>query len=292
MAQFTRRAFGQGGLPSGFGFAPGEAVAASPLVAYAEAPMGVAEASFFAIDDYSIPFRHNLSLTMHAAEKHPENPVLLPGEPGMRDDYGCQFYGSILRDHGKLRMWHLAFDGECIASLTRDTYSGFAPRTRKAKMACIGRSRVSGWSITAGTAITTGFGWIRRTCVSPTWRCSTSRTIPIRRASKNPSSRPTLWRCRNSSSRDLQRWSAPTNKGEESDIPAAIWNRGNVRLGLLISNDGVHFREPIPNFILIPRGWDADVTVPDTHAAIGLATLRQDGFGSLSPKNPLRPRSS
>ena len=74
--------------------------------------------------------------------------------------------------------------------------------------------------------------------------------------------------------------SSPSGHGEEAHEGAAIWHRGNVLLGvyglwhgaarmedrrmdlgLLISNDGIHFREPIPDFVLIPRGedgtWDA-----------------------------------
>ena len=131
--------------------------------------------------------------------------------------------------------------------------------------------------------------------------------------------------------------STATNEGEESHEPASVWNRGNVLLGtygqfhgapgspahpmdlgLLISNDGVHFREPIPDFAFLPRGepsswegggllqgqgfenvgqetyiwyggWDNDVTRPDTYGEIGLARWRRDGFGSLSPKNPAVP---
>ena len=131
--------------------------------------------------------------------------------------------------------------------------------------------------------------------------------------------------------------STPTNEGEESHEPASVWNRGNVLLGtygqfhgvpgspahpmdlgLLISNDGIHFREPLPDFAFLPRGepaswegggllqgqgfenvgretyiwyggWDNDVTRPDTYGEIGLARWRRDGFGSLSPKNPAVP---
>jgi hypothetical protein len=90
------------------------------------------------------------------------------------------------------------------------------------------------------------------------------------------------------------------------------WNYGvRVDLGLVVSNDGVHFREPVPGFQIIPRGkegeWD-DVAILQGHAFvnegdktmiwyshwdtggvlenmdIGLATLRRDGFGSLTPK--------
>jgi hypothetical protein len=80
-------------------------------------------------------------------------------------------------------------------------------------------------------------------------------------------------------------------------------------MGFLLSNDGIHFREPAPDFAFVPRGakgswesdailqgngfenvgdktyvwyggWDNDVTRPDVHAEIGLVTLRRDGFGS------------
>lgn len=90
------------------------------------------------------------------------------------------------------------------------------------------------------------------------------------------------------------------------------WNYGvHVDLGLVISTDGVHFHEPVPGFKMIPRGnpgeWD-DVAILQGHAFvnegdktmiwyshwdtggvldhmdIGLATLRRDGFGYLSPK--------
>ena len=88
------------------------------------------------------------------------------------------------------------------------------------------------------------------------------------------------------------------------------WNKGvHIDLGLVVSNDGVHFREPLPNFKIIARGepgaWD-DVALLQGHAfvnhgdrtmmwyshwdtsgtlktmEIGLATLRRDGFGYLS----------
>jgi hypothetical protein len=84
----------------------------------------------------------------------------------------------------------------------------------------------------------------------------------------------------------------------------------NVRidLGLVLSNDGIHFREPVPDFKVIERGregeWDS-IALLQGHAfaqvgdetyvwyshwdtreeglpwEIGLATLRRDGFGYL-----------
>ncbi len=132
--------------------------------------------------------------------------------------------------------------------------------------------------------------------------------------------------------------SNPSVKGQQMHMGAGLWNRGNVMvglhgmwqdaeqappkgkswnlgvrvdLGLVVSNDGVHFREPVPGFQIIPRGeegeWD-DVAILQGHAFvndgdktmiwyshwdtggvlddmdIGLATLRRDGFGSLSRK--------
>ena len=91
---------------------------------------------------------------------------------------------------------------------------------------------------------------------------------------------------------------------------AEYWNRGvSVDLGLIVSNDGVHFREPVPGFKVVARGepgaWD-DTALLQGHAfvnegdrtmiwyshwdtggklksmEIGLATLRRDGFGYLS----------
>ena len=434
MAGFTRRALGGklgwASLASGLGLAPNPAQAnppPMPVVAYAGAPMAVTEASFFAFDDYSIPFRHNLYLTMHAAEKHPDNPVLRQGPPGAPDDYGAQFYGSIIKDHGKLRMWYLAFDRECIASLSRKTYSGFRaayaesddgahwtrpnlglvdyggsrnnnlvqldpPDLRVVNLAVLDEPddpdpahRYKMMVTARAENVMTSFPFFSADGLR--WR----QAVPARiqesvipaEAAPLPQEffeqsgfyrwqgmyyltgqqlSPWVWLpdgkpCGRAMSifrsRDLRHWpvsktlgfvrwgysSAPTSKGEEAHIPAAVWNRGNVLLGLfglfhgsaerpdhpidlglLISNDGVHFREPLANFIVIPRGWDkalswesgavvqgqgfenmngrthiwysgwdADVTIEDTHAAIGLATLRQDSFGSLSPKNPGEP---
>ncbi len=132
----------------------------------------------------------------------------------------------------------------------------------------------------------------------------------------------------------------PPVKGQQSHMGAGLWNRGNVliglygmwqdglpaaerpvgashllgttvELGLLITNDGIHYREPVPGFTVISRGkkgeWD-DVALLQGHAfvnegdrtliwyshwdtagtlksmEIGLAALRRDGFGFLSCK--------
>jgi hypothetical protein len=123
-----------------------------------------------------------------------------------------------------------------------------------------------------------------------------------------------------------------TSQGEEIHMAAGLWNRGNVLvglygmwhgaedlrdvridLGLAVSNDGLHFREPVPGFAAVPRGgrseWDHiglvqghcfanleerthiwyghwDVGRHGYPEEIGLGTLRQDGFGRLSRKHP------
>jgi hypothetical protein len=80
---------------------------------------------------------------------------------------------------------------------------------------------------------------------------------------------------------------ADEGKGEENHMGAGLWNRGNVILGLygqwhgpmirpkpgerlagltidlgfVISNDALHYREPVPDFVMVPRGkpgqWDS-----------------------------------
>jgi len=119
---------------------------------------------------------------------------------------------------------------------------------------------------------------------------------------------------------------------EEAHTASGAWNRGNVLVspylqwhgskeidsrwmdvGLLVSNDGIHFREPVPDFQLISRGekgtWEGGslwgvsfVNVGDKtfiyysgldgggstaigRGDIGLATLERDRFGYLSLKD-------
>lgn len=119
---------------------------------------------------------------------------------------------------------------------------------------------------------------------------------------------------------------------EEAHEPAAVWNRNNVLLGtygqwkgsdkiadrrmplgFLISNDGIHFREPQPDFAFIEPGptgtWDQHGLIHgegfenvgnktyiyygawdlsangDPPGAVGLATIRRDSFGYLSVRH-------
>jgi hypothetical protein len=69
-----------------------------------------ADVTLFAFDNQSIPFSRNLRLEMHQPKKHPGNPVMGRGAFGMPDSYGVQFYGSVIEDQGKFRMWYVALD--------------------------------------------------------------------------------------------------------------------------------------------------------------------------------------
>ena len=64
--------------------------------------------TLFAFDDVSIPFSQNLKLVMRSPERHPANPVVRRGEAGSPDSWAVQFYGSVLREGDKFRMWYVA----------------------------------------------------------------------------------------------------------------------------------------------------------------------------------------
>ncbi len=68
--------------------------------------------TIFAFDDVSIPHSQNLRLEMRSPTRHPANPVVRRGKPGTPDAHGVQFYGSIIKESGKYRMWYVAFDDD------------------------------------------------------------------------------------------------------------------------------------------------------------------------------------
>lgn len=68
--------------------------------------------TLFAFDNVAIPHTQNLRLEMRKPVKHATNPVLKRGEPGSPDAMGVQFYGSIIKDGGKYRLWYVAFDDD------------------------------------------------------------------------------------------------------------------------------------------------------------------------------------
>ena len=65
------------------------------------------ENTFFAFDDHSIPWQHNLKITLVEADKHPENPVLRRGPKGAPDNAHAILYGTVIKDNDKFRMWYL-----------------------------------------------------------------------------------------------------------------------------------------------------------------------------------------
>ncbi len=71
-----------------------------------------AATTLFAFDQVSIPHSQNLRLEMRAPAKHPANPVVPRGQPGTPDAMGVQFYGSVIHEGGKFRMWYVAFDDD------------------------------------------------------------------------------------------------------------------------------------------------------------------------------------
>ncbi len=68
--------------------------------------------TLFAFDDVSIPHSQNLKLEMKQPVRHALNPVLNRGEAGTPDAYGVQFYGSIIKEDAKYRLWYVAFDDD------------------------------------------------------------------------------------------------------------------------------------------------------------------------------------
>lgn len=68
--------------------------------------------TFFAFDNFSIPHTQNLRLEMRSPERQVANPVVRRGAPGTPDAHGVQFYGSVIRDGAKFRMWYVAFDDQ------------------------------------------------------------------------------------------------------------------------------------------------------------------------------------
>lgn len=68
--------------------------------------------TLFAFDNVAIPHTQNLRLEMREPMKHPANPVLKRGRPGTPDANGVQFYGSIIKDDDKYRLWYVAFDDD------------------------------------------------------------------------------------------------------------------------------------------------------------------------------------
>lgn len=68
--------------------------------------------TIFAFDDVCIPHTQNLRLEMNRPERHPANPVVARGAPGSVDAMGVQFYGSVIREGDRFRLWYVAYDDD------------------------------------------------------------------------------------------------------------------------------------------------------------------------------------
>ena len=66
--------------------------------------------TLFAFDSVAIPHTQNLRLEMRQPVKLSANPVVRRGAHGTPDAAGVQFYGSVIKDGGKYRLWYVAFD--------------------------------------------------------------------------------------------------------------------------------------------------------------------------------------
>lgn len=394
------------------------------------------ERVLFAFDDHSIPWQHNLKVTLVQATKHPGNPVLRRGPAGAPDHGHAALYGTVVKVGDTFRMWYLAmgqkefvkgqapgywrpmcyaestdgvnwmkpelglveFNGSkrnniCLIegepfSLTRvddflsvlhdqedpdparrykavfiahvpyeDIPGGMSKIGKQEKRICstIAATSADGltWKVVGNRPANAGgerfevtslyrfgeFYYSTGQLLSPwSWLPDGSDSGRVMLAYRSPDFRNWSQAKAFAFARPGQLTSTPV-KGQQTHMGAGLWNRGNVLvglygiwqdaanppppgsashllgvhvdLGLVISNDGIHFREPVADFKVIPRGaegaWD-DVALMQGHAFvnegdktmiwyahwdtggtlktmdIGLATLRRDGFGYLSPK--------
>ncbi len=93
------------------------AVCAGPaLLTHAAEP----ETVFFAFDDESLAWQHNLKLTLVSPDKHPANPVVRRGPKGSPDYGHAILYGTVIHDGTKFRMWYLGM-------IERELAAGQAP---------------------------------------------------------------------------------------------------------------------------------------------------------------------
>lgn len=395
--------------------------------------------TFFAFDDHSIPWQHNLKVTLEQAQKHPGNPVLRKGPKGTVDHGHAILYGTVIHDGKKFRMWYLAmFESELVGgqapgnwrpmcyaesddgvawikpdlglvefngskrnnicliegkpeSLTRvndflsvlyepddpdpdrrykvayiahvpyeDIRGGMSGIGAKEKTPCVTVCATSAdglrWRVVGDRPADAGgerfevtslyrfgdFYYSAGQLLSPwTWLPDGRDSGRVMMVYRSPDFINWSKAKAFGFARPGQLTSVPV-KGQQTHMGAGIWNRNNVLvglygiwqdglpaserppgashllgthvdLGLLISNDGIHYREPVPDFKVIQRGkpgeWD-DVALLQGHAfvnrgdqtmiwyshwdtggalksmEIGLATLRRDGFGYLSLKEP------
>jgi len=76
---------------------------------FAPLPAGGERALLLAIDDLALPLRNNLCIYLSKPAIRPE-PVLLPEsvDSNAPDNLAAHFYGTVLQDDGRFRMWYYA----------------------------------------------------------------------------------------------------------------------------------------------------------------------------------------
>lgn len=77
--------------------------------------------TLFAFDNISIPFTRSLKIIMHAPEKYDGNPVVPRGKPGEPDSYAIHFYGSVIKEGDKFRMWYVGTGDERGENIKHDS---------------------------------------------------------------------------------------------------------------------------------------------------------------------------
>ena len=95
------------------------------LIAGADAPTTLGAKHELFLDDALIAASRNVVRRVHAAEKHPGNPLLRPTEPWEGD--AAILYGSVLREGDKYRMWYHA-SGSIGYAESRDGLAWTKPR--------------------------------------------------------------------------------------------------------------------------------------------------------------------
>ncbi len=99
-----------------FAVTPGRISASRGSTPFVKKPQNAkTEEIIFSFDDYSIPWQHNLKITLVEARKHPANPVLRRGPKSAPDNGHAILYGTVIKDGDRFRMWYLAmFESEIV----------------------------------------------------------------------------------------------------------------------------------------------------------------------------------
>ncbi|PYV07494.1 MAG: hypothetical protein DMG07_28665, partial [Acidobacteria bacterium] len=284
-------------------------------------------ALLLAIDDILLPLRYNLCYYLTRPEIHPE-PVLTPSRenPTAPDFLAAHFYGAVLEDQGKFRMWYYALsagdkpsdlrEGPVCYAESEDGIRWVKPnlgqvdfRGSRANNAIqLPDARIEGvevirdddhgrtWTIRTATSAD-GLHWTARPDFAMTWFIEQASFIrhnglylvygqshPFGEGGAVRGRQGYVW-----VSPDFQRWLPALGEAFVLPEPANPADRGSTKpydqvhlgvgaasfgsvavglygmwhergwgaggtscdLGLVVSNDGLHFREPVKGFVYV-----------------------------------------